>query len=140
MLGSTLQVAMLTQVHVHDHHCTSFQHHFYSINLYLADGPIVATSAFHLLSHDHHYPPTFTLTCTTMAFPPTTLTWTLNGSSLDLSTNNSFSSAQQLRDARSSTYDNILTVSGAEVGDYNCSVSNDRGARSANITVKGRIF
>lgn len=91
---------------------------------------------FRLLSHAYDYPPTFSITCISTAFPPTTLEWRLNGSILS----NSFSSSKQLRDAVSSTYYNILTVNGASVGQYSCSVANDRGTNSANITVNGRYF
>ena len=103
-----------------------------------AAGPILASPVeFQLLSHAYDYPPTFTVTCISRAFPPTRLEWTLNGSPLDLSSN-SFSSSQQMRDASSSTYYNILTVSGASEGQYSCSVANDRGINTAGLTVNGR--
>ena len=104
---------------------------------FAAGRTIASPVEFQLLSHASAYPPIFTLTCISTAFPPTTLEWSLNGSPLDLSSN-SFSSSQQMRDASSSTYYNILTVSGASVGRYSCSVANDRGTNSANITVNGR--
>ena len=105
----------------------------------LAAGPVLASPVeFSLLSHFYDYPPTFSINCISTAFPPAQLRWRLNGSPLDTSASISFSSSQQLRDAVTSTYHNILTVSGAIGGQYSCSVSNDRGTNSANITVNGR--
>ena len=109
------------------------------ISSFVAGPTIPSPVEYRLLSHPYAYPPIFTVTCISTTFPPTTLEWRLNGSPLDLSSN-TFSSSQQLRDAASSTYHNILTVSGASVGQYSCSVSNDRGANAANITVNGRKF
>ena len=97
---------------------------------------MAAPVEFQLLSGVYEYPPTFIINCSSTVSPPTTLEWTFNGLPVDL-TSSSFSSSQQLRNAVSSTYDNILTVAGARAGQYSCSVSNDRGAYSGNITVEG---
>ena len=134
MLDSTPQPIMIIQVSFYNSHSYCTKSSLFSFSA----GPVIASPVkFQLLSHAHDYPPTFTVTCISSAFPPTRLEWSLNGSPLDLSSNN-FSSSQQMRNATSSTYYNILTVSGASVGQYSCSVANDRGTNSANTTVNGR--
>ena len=47
-------------------------------------------------------------------------------------------SSQVLRDKPTTTYDNVAVVEGSDLsGVYRCEVANDRGAREAEIAVRG---
>lgn len=92
---------------------------------------------FHLLTALSFQPPSFVLNCTTTHTPPTTVTWTRNGGTLD-SNSPLYSMSQVLRNATSTTYNNLLTVQGSREGEYSCTVSNDRGSLSANFSVVGK--
>ena len=109
----------------------------YSITL-PSGGPVLETPVgFHLLTALSFQPPSFVLNCTTTHTPPTTVTWTRNGGTLD-SNSPLYSMSQVLRNATSTTYNNLLTVQGSREGEYSCTVSNDRGSLSANFSVVGK--
>lgn len=76
----------------------------------------------------------FTLTCTSSAFPPTTVTWTRSGQALPTGMCSSY---QHLTDAPTSTFNNTLQVNGILAGTYICTVTNDRGSGSREITITG---
>ena len=90
---------------------------------------------FHLLTALSSQPPSFVLNCTTTHTPPTTVTWTHNGETLN---SPEYFMSQVLRNATSTIYNNLLTVQGSQEGEYSCTVSNDRGSLSANFSVVGK--
>lgn len=102
----------------------------------IAVGPVVKRPVmFQLLSFPTVYPPTFSINCTTIMFPPTTISWFLDQSLFDVRGMNS--AYQNVRNALTTTYDSVLTVSGGQAGTYRCTASNSRGSDSAEIFVDG---
>ena len=77
--------------------------------------------------------PVFTLTCNSTGGPATTVTWTLNGTAA------SGVSSQTVTDHENSVYHNTLTVTGRLLGDYQCTVTNNRTTSPAiaSLTVAG---
>lgn len=57
-----------------------------------------------------------------------------------MSDGNVFESYQHLRDARTSTFDNILRVGGAFAGLYRCTVGNDGGSNAREIEITGALL
>ena len=78
-------------------------------------------------------PPVFTLTCVSTGGPATTVNWTRDGAAATGVT------SQTVVDQEAITYNNTLTVTGRLLGDYQCSVANDRTAQPAiaSLTVAG---
>ena len=74
----------------------------------------------------------FTLTCVSTGGPATTVTWTRDGV---VATG---VPSQTVVDQETSTYNNILTVTGRLPGMYNCRVENDRGFDAEARTVTGK--
>ena len=78
----------------------------------------------------------FTLTCTSTGGPATTVTWTRDGDTVSSDSNHVLE--QFVTDQASSTYSNVLTVTGREPGNYQSTVANARGnATSQSLTIKG---
>ena len=79
----------------------------------------------------------FTLTCVSTGGPATTVTWTRDGAILSNDANYVF--AKTVTDQLTATYNNVLTVTGREPGNYTCSVANVRTAPpdTASLTVAG---
>ena len=102
----------------------------------LSGGPVLETPVrFHLLTALSTRPPSFTLNCTSSHSPPTTVTWTRNGETLN--SNSPYSISRVLKNATSTTYNSLLTVQGSLEGEYSCTVANDRGSHSADLNVVG---
>ena len=78
----------------------------------------------------------FTLTCTSTAFPPTTVTWTLDSEALPEGVSDS---SQQLQDAPTSTFENTLVVTSPVGGTYRCTVGNSQGDNSMETVVRGKV-
>ena len=79
----------------------------------------------------------FTLTCVSTGGPATTINWTRNGSIVFNDANHVLT--QTVTNQLTATYNNTLTVTGREPGNYTCSVANDRTAppATASLTVAG---
>ena len=92
---------------------------------------------FKLTSELNSTIPTFTLTCTSTGNPATTVSWRRDGEVLTENSNYNITS-QILLDLENQTYNHTLTVTGRLVGEYQCTVSNNRpSSASRNITVVG---
>lgn len=77
----------------------------------------------------------FTLTCTSTGFPPTFVTWSRDGQVI--SDDNIHDIYQQLLDARTSTFDNVLRVTARQGGVYRCLVGNTGGSNFREIEIRG---
>eukprot|EP00731_Ephydatia_muelleri_P018991 Em0011g1031a len=90
----------------------------YALSVAATYGPnITGGVQFQLLTPTNVDPPVFQLTCTSTSSPPTDVLWTTDGSPVS----NTFS--QILTDRPTSTYNNILTVTGRAYGMYTCTVT-----------------
>ena len=69
-------------------------------------------------------PPVFTLTTTSTGGPPSTVSWSRDGTLL--SENSTYSIASQVINGTTSTYTHTLTVTGRLEGEYKFNVSNIR--------------
>ena len=106
----------------------------------IPDGPVVRDPiAFTLLTDLLSPTPSFSLNCTSHSFPPTELSWSRDEQPLPLS-EAPYQSSQQLRDALSTTYDNLLTVNGSLPGLYNCTAANERGSQSNTLDVTSELL
>ena len=78
----------------------------------------------------------FTLTCISTGGPATTVTWTRDEAAA------TGVISQTLTNTLTATYVNTLTVTGRELGNYTCSVTNDRTAQpaTASLTVAGEVI
>ena len=84
--------------------------------------------------------PTFTLTCTSTGGPATTVSWTVNNHTVT-EDNVHHITSQILTDAVNATYTHKLTVTGRLVGDYECTVSNNKPSSSSGmLAVVGKNF
>ena len=83
---------------------------------------------------------THTLTCVSTGSPATTVSWVKDGVPLSID-GSTYQLTQTITDRVSSTYSNVLTVSETAptgiAGTYTCTVSNDLGSESINLTVVG---
>ena len=82
--------------------------------------------------------PNFTLNCTSMGSPATTVIWRKD--EMVLSSGGQYEMIQTLQDGVTATYNNILVVSGtpsALLGVYSCSILNEIGTATRNITING---
>ena len=79
---------------------------------------------------------TFSMTCTSNGGPISTMEWDRDGVAIPGS-----SIYPDLTDNVTATYTNILRVSGREIGDYRCNVTDGAGTISLlqNLTVQGRV-
>ena len=94
--------------------------------------PVITALQFELMSDLKDDPPVFTLTCTSTGGPANNVTWTRDGSTV---TNHVFS--QTVISTTTAEYNNTLTVTGREPGNYQCTVSNARGSATRSIAVQG---
>ena len=99
---------------------------------------------FQLLLEPNVEPPVFTLTCVTTGGPPTTVTWTRDGTAIDYQSNSSFRFSRTVTDFIAATYNNTLTVTGNFPGRYSISAQNqntaqyvDSIAATATLQVEG---
>ena len=83
-----------------------------------------------------------TLTCVSTGSPATTVSWMKDGQSLSID-GSTYQLTQTVTDRASSTYSNVLTVSETAptgvAGTYTCTVSNDLGSGSMNVTAVGEL-
>ena len=93
----------------------------YSYSLYTGD-PNILDIQFELMTPFNAETPVFTLTCTSIGGPATTVTWTRNG----LATINS-SVSQTVVDPLVANYSNQLTVTGSLAGMYTCTITTNLG-------------
>ena len=105
--------------------------------LYSSGTPgIIDAIQFSLQSDFTAYLPVFTLTCISTGGPATTVTWTRDGATV--SYDDSHTLMQTVTDQATSTYSNVLTVTGREPGNYQCTVANERGNSSSEMmTIHG---
>eukprot|EP00731_Ephydatia_muelleri_P018888 Em0011g928a len=90
----------------------------YALSVAATYGPnITGGVQFQLLTPTNVDPPVFQLTCNSTSSPPTDVLWTTNGSPV------SNTSSQIVTDRPTSTYNNILTVTGRAYGMYTCTVT-----------------
>ena len=76
--------------------------------------------------------PTFTLTCTSTGGPATTVSWTVNNSAV-IENRNHHITSQILTDPLTATYNHTLAVTGRLVGEYECTVSNNKPSSSSGM-------
>ena len=96
---------------------------------------------FNLTSELNSPTPTFTLTCTSTGGPATTVSWMRDGEILAENSSNYSITSQTLTDPENGTYDHTLVVTGRLVGEYECTVSNNKpSSASGNITVVGEYY
>ena len=92
---------------------------------------VVSSVQFQLTSELNAPTPTFTLTCTSTGGPATTVSWTVNNSAV--TEDSAHITSQVLTDAENATYTNTLTVTGRLLGEYECTVSNNKPSSSTGI-------
>ena len=93
---------------------------------------------FQLTSELNATAPTFTLTCTSTGGPATTVFWTVNNSTVTEDSAHHITS-QILTDAETATYNHTLAVTGRLLGEYKCTVSNNKPSSSSRtLTVVGK--
>ena len=111
-------------------HHTSIVHLFINV----LGVPDITALQFELISDLKDDPPVFTLTCTSTGGPANNVTWTRDGSTV---TNHVFS--QTVINTTTAEYNNTLTVTGREPGNYQCTVSNARGSATRSIVIHGNV-
>ena len=83
--------------------------------------------------------PTFTLTCTSTGGPATTVSWTSNNSIV--TGDETHIIASLITNTTTATYNHKLMVTGRLVGDYECTVSNNKTSPSSGmVTVIGKNY
>ena len=101
---------------------------------------VVSSVQFQLTSELIATTPTFNLTCTSTDGPATTVSWTVNNHTLAEDSAHHITS-QVLTDAETATYTHTLTVTGRLVGEYECTVSNNKpSSYSGMLAVVGKIY
>ena len=115
--------------------CVPMFHYIFST------GDVVLSSMqFQLTSELNATIPTFTLTCISTGGPATTVSWTSNNSAVTEDSAHSITS-QVLTDAETATYNHTLTVTGRLVGEYECTVSNNKPSSSSRaLAVVGENY
>ena len=100
---------------------------------------VVSSVQFQLTSELNALIPAFTLTCTSTGGPATTVSWTSNNSTVIEDSVHNITS-QVLTDAETATYNHTLVVTGRLVGEYQCTVSNNKpSTASGMLAVVGKI-
>ena len=100
---------------------------------------VVSSVQFQLISELNATTPTFTLTCISTGGPATTVSWTVNNSAVTEDSTHNITS-QVLTDTVNATYNHTLMVTGRLVGEYQCSVSNNKPSSSSRmLSVVGKI-
>ena len=101
---------------------------------------MVSSIQFQLTSELNATTPTFTLACTSTGGPATTITWTVDNSVVTEDSAHNITS-QVLTDPETATYNHTLTVTGRLVGEYQCSVSNNKPSSSSGmLAVVGKNY
>ena len=100
---------------------------------------MVSSVQFQLTSELNAPTLTFTLTCISTGGPATTVSWTVNNSAV--TEDSAHITSQVLTDSENATYNNTLMVAGRLVGDYQCTVSNNKPSSSSGIlSVVGKNY
>ena len=108
-----------------------------SIMFHLISGALeVMSLQFQLTSVLNASTPTFTLTCTSIGGPATTVSWTVNNHTVAEDSAHHITS-QILIDAETATYNHTLAVTGRTEGEYECKVSNRDFSASKNLMAMG---
>ena len=95
---------------------------------------------FKLTSELNATTPTFTLTCTSTGGPATTVSWTVDNSAVTEDSAYHITS-QILIDPENALYTHTLTVTGRLVGEYQCTVSNNKpSSSSGTLAVVGKNY
>ena len=101
---------------------------------------MVSSVQFQLTSELNATAPTFTLTCTSTGGPATNVSWTINNHTVTEDSAHHITS-QILTDPEKATYNHILAVTGRLVGEYECTVSNNKPSSSSGmLAVVGKNF
>ena len=83
-------------------------------------------------------PPVFTLTCISTGGPATTVTWTRDGATVSYDADQLTQTVTETS-ATAFSYENVLTVTGREPGNYQCTVTNNRSSASSQpLMVEGK--
>ena len=99
---------------------------------------MVSSMQFQLTS-ELNATPTFTLTCTSTGGPATTVSWTVNNHTVIEDRTHNITS--QITNTTTATYTHTLTVTGRLVGEYECSVSNNKPSSSSGmLSVVGKNY
>ena len=101
---------------------------------------MVSSVQFQLTSELNATTPTFTLSGTSTGGPATTVSWTVDNSTVIEDSAHNITS-QVLTDAENATYTNTLTVTGRLLGEYECTVSNNKPSSSSGmLAVVGKNY
>ena len=76
-----------------------------------------------------------TLTCVSTGSPPTTVSWSKDGYKLTVD-GTTYRMTQTVEDRTTSTYENVLALSGDDTGVYKCTVVSALGTSSAETIGK----
>lgn len=80
--------------------------------------------------------PSFTLTCTSMGGPVTSITWSKDGEHLRPE-NNAYSISTAVIDRETASYRSVLTVTGRRTGEYICQFDNNKPSSASAILMVG---
>ena len=107
----------------------------------MSSAPYTASVYVISLQRAMDYSPNFSLNCTSMGSPATTVTWRRD--EMVLSRGGQYEMTQILLNGATATYVNILVVSGTPSslrGVYSCDIWNGIGTATMNITINGKYF
>ena len=93
---------------------------------------MVSSIQFQLTSELDAATPIFTLTCTSTGGPATNVSWTSNNSAVTENSAHNITS-QILTNAVTATYSHTLAVTGRLVGEYECTVSNNKPSSASRM-------
>ena len=96
----------------------------------LSNSPVATPSVTNLTYNSER-----TLTCVSTGSPATTVSWTKDGYKLNVD-GTTYRMAQTVEDRTTSTYENVLALSGDDAGVYRCTVVNALGGSSAETIGK----
>ena len=97
----------------------------------LSNSPVATPSVANLTYNSERR----TLTCVSTGSPATTVSWTKDGDKLTVD-GTTYRMTQTVEDRTTSTYENVLALSGDDTGVYKCTVVNALGGSSAGIIGK----
>ena len=97
----------------------------------LSNSPVATPSVTNLTYNSERR----TLTCVSTGSPATTVSWTKDGDKLTVD-GTTYRMTQTVEDRTTSTYENVLALSGDDAGVYKCTVVNALGASTAETIGK----
>ena len=80
------------------------------------------------------------VTCVSEGSPATSVVWMRDGQPLNNSSTGRYSLSQSITDRETSEYTNVLVVARMVAGVYSCTVANDLGSTSEEVTVNDGEF